>query len=89
METQSAEMTSASINSSEDIAAFLSRALAGGALAVGELEAEARAAGLLRENAYTSGGSGDAKTDRSGGPRIDFISYRCCWAFDFIAEQPI
>jgi hypothetical protein len=50
METQSAEMTSASINSSEDIAAFLSRALAGGALAVGELEAEARAAGLLHEN---------------------------------------
>jgi hypothetical protein len=44
METQSAEMTSASINSSTDIAAFLNGALAGGALAVGELEARARAA---------------------------------------------
>jgi hypothetical protein len=42
-------MTSTSINSSEEIAAFLNRALAGGALAVAELEAEARAAGLLRE----------------------------------------
>jgi hypothetical protein len=42
-------MTSAYINSSEEIAAFLNRALAGGALAVGELEAEARAAGLLGE----------------------------------------
>jgi len=42
-------MRSASIHSSEHIAAFLNRALAGGALAVGQLEAEARAAGLLRE----------------------------------------
>jgi hypothetical protein len=50
METQSAEMRSDSIHSPEDIATFLNRALAGGALAVGELEAEARAAGLLGEH---------------------------------------
>jgi hypothetical protein len=42
-------MTSAPVYSSAAIADFLNRALAGGALAVVELEAKARAAGLLGE----------------------------------------
>jgi hypothetical protein len=43
-------MTSAPIHSSAAITDFLNRSLTGGALAVGELEAKARAAGLLREH---------------------------------------
>ena len=42
-------MTSAPIHCSTAITDFLNRALAGGALAVGELEAKARAVGLLGE----------------------------------------
>jgi hypothetical protein len=42
-------MTSAPIHSSAAITDFLNRALAGGALAVGELEAKARVEGLLGE----------------------------------------
>jgi hypothetical protein len=41
---------SPSVDLSADITAFLNRALAGGALAVGDLEAKARAAGLLCEH---------------------------------------
>ncbi len=44
-----AKMTSAPTHSSAAITDFLNRALAGGALAVGDLEAKARAAGLLGE----------------------------------------
>jgi hypothetical protein len=44
------KLMSASIHSSADITAFLNHALARGALAVSELEAKARAAGLLGEH---------------------------------------
>jgi hypothetical protein len=50
METQSAEMTSAPISASAEIAAFLNSALGGGTLSVAELEAKARTAGLLGEH---------------------------------------
>jgi hypothetical protein len=46
---QVTKMTSAPIHSSAAITDFLNRALAGGALAVGELEAKARVEGLLGE----------------------------------------
>jgi hypothetical protein len=62
------ETGSAFIHSSEDIATFLIRALAGGALAVGELDAGARATGLV--NAPCVGSAMSDMSQAEAMPRV-------------------
>jgi len=71
---QLGKMTSARIDSTAAITDFLNRVLAGGALAVAELEAKARAAGLLGERQQIQHAKAFKKAKKSLGMAEDGTS---------------